>query len=130
MPAPTANLAFVHAITFIVPFTRDRVDAVSDAPCAAVAATERNARENAVELARVERFDLRRTAAPHADVVVANLMRPLLLRVAELMTTRPRAVIASGLLDEEADEVARALAPLVERRRLRSGGWTALLLAG
>jgi len=94
------------------------------------AATERNARENAVELARVERFDLRRTAAPDADVVVANLMRPLLLRVAELMTTRPRALIASGLLDEEADEVAGAFAPLVERRRLRSGGWTALLLAG
>ena len=101
-----------------------------DSDRAAVAATERNARENAVELARVERFDLRRTAAPDADVVVANLMRPLLLRVAELMTTRPRALIASGLLDEEADEVAGAFAPLVERRRLRSGGWTALLLAG
>jgi ribosomal protein L11 methyltransferase len=101
-----------------------------DSGRAAVAATERNARENAVELARVERFDLRRTAAPQADVVVANLMRPLVLRVAELMTARPGALIASGLIDEEADEVAAAFAPLAERRRLSSGGWTAIVLAG
>jgi hypothetical protein len=38
-------------------------------------------------------------------------------------------LIASGLLDEEADEVAAAFAPLGERRRLSLRGWTALLLA-
>jgi ribosomal protein L11 methylase PrmA len=37
-------------------------------------------------------------------------------------------VIASGLLDHEADEVAAAFAPLVERDRLTMKGWTALLL--
>jgi ribosomal protein L11 methylase PrmA len=62
------------------------------------------------------------------DVVVANLMRPLLLRVAELIEEPPRALIASGLLDHEADEVAAAFAPLAERRRLRDKGWSALLL--
>ena len=99
-----------------------------DADRAAVAAAERNARDNAVRLAGVERFDLRAQAPPAADVLAANLMRPLLLRVAELIEERPRALILSGLLDEEADEVAAAFAPLRERRRLSLKGWTALLL--
>jgi ribosomal protein L11 methylase PrmA len=60
--------------------------------------------------------------------VVANLMRPLLLRIAETIDFRPRDLIVSGLLDEEADEVAAAFAPLAERRRLSLKGWTALLL--
>jgi hypothetical protein len=62
--------------------------------------------------------------------VAANLMRPLLLQVAELMSERPRALILSGLLDHEADEVAAAFAPLTERNRLSLKGWSALLLAG
>jgi ribosomal protein L11 methyltransferase len=99
-----------------------------DADRAAVAATGVNARANAVALERVERLDLRAHAAPLADVVAANLMRPLLLRVAALIDDRPRALILSGLLDEEADEVGAAFAPLAERRRLSSNGWTALLL--
>jgi ribosomal protein L11 methyltransferase len=94
-----------------------------------VAATDMNARANAVLLDRVERLDLRTQPAPSADVVAANLMRPLLLRVAELMIEeRPRTLILSGLLDHEADEVAAAFAPLAERRRLSSKGWTAVLL--
>jgi ribosomal protein L11 methyltransferase len=99
-----------------------------DADRAAVAATERNARENAVRLRRIERFDLRAQPPPAADTLVANLMRPLLLRVAELIEERPHNLIVSGLLDEEADEVAAAFAPLEERRRLSLKGWTALLL--
>ena len=55
-------------------------------------------------------------------------MRPLLLRVAELMTEPPRTLIASGLLDHEADEVAAAFAPLEEVKRYSDKGWTALLL--
>ncbi|MEA2374368.1 MAG: ribosomal protein methyltransferase [Thermoleophilaceae bacterium] len=102
--------------------------AAFDSDRAAVAANERNARDNAVLLDRVERFDLRGNPAPAADVVVANLMRPLLLRVAELMSARPRALILSGLLDREADEAGAAFAPLAERRRLSSKGWSALLL--
>jgi ribosomal protein L11 methylase PrmA len=81
-----------------------------------------------VLLDRVERFDLRRERAPEAGVVVANLMRPLLLSVAEQVDAST--VIASGLLDHEADEVAAAFAPLTEARRLSDRGWTALLLRG
>jgi ribosomal protein L11 methyltransferase len=100
-----------------------------DSDRAAVAATRANARDNAVLLERVARFDLRRDSPPAADVVVANLMRPLLLRVAELLDEPPRALIASGLLDEEADEAVAAFGPaLAERRRLSDRGWTAVLL--
>jgi ribosomal protein L11 methylase PrmA len=99
-----------------------------DADRGAVAATRDNARSNGVALARIERVNLREEPPPAADVVAANLMRPLLLRVAELMTGRPRALILAGLLDHEADEVATAFAPLEERRRLTAQGWSALLL--
>jgi ribosomal protein L11 methyltransferase len=103
--------------------------AAVDAERQAVEATRTNARENAVFLDRVERADLRNAPAPKAGVVAANLMRPLLLRVAELWAGEPAAtLVVSGLLDHEADEVAAAFAPLVERRRLTSLGWSALLL--
>ncbi len=94
----------------------------------AVEATRLNARDNGVVLERVERFDLRGGPPPAADVAAANLMRPLLLRLAELMEPRPPVLIASGLLEEEADEVAAAFAPMTERRRLTLQGWSALLL--
>jgi ribosomal protein L11 methyltransferase len=104
--------------------------AAYDADRAAVAATDMNARANAVLLDRVERVDLRSGAVPEADVIAANLMRPLLLAVAERMPSRgPRVLILSGLLDDEADEVAGAFAPLSERRRLSMKGWTALLMS-
>jgi len=96
---------------------------------AALEATRANAAANGVSLERVERLDLRRERPPAAETVAANLMRPLLLRLAGLMEERPRALILSGLLDEEADEVAAAFAPLEERRRLSSQGWSALLLS-
>ncbi len=95
----------------------------------AVEATGLNARANGVVLDSVERFDLRSGVAPVADVVAANLMRPLLLALTEAMREGPSVIIASGLLDHEADEVAAAFAPLFERRRLSLKGWTALLLA-
>lgn len=94
----------------------------------AVEATERNARDNGVALGVVRRANLREEAPPPADVVAANLMRPLLLRVAQTIDHQPQALILSGLLDHEADEVAAAFAPLRERRRLSDRGWTALLL--
>jgi hypothetical protein len=55
-------------------------------------------------------------------------VRPLLLRVAELMDRPPGALIASGLLAGEEDDVAAAFAPLREARRLTEEGWSALLL--
>ena len=95
---------------------------------AALDATEANAAVNRVSLDRVERLNLREQAPPVARTVAANLMRPLLLDVARQMQERPAALILSGLLDEEADEVAAAFTPLRERRRLSELGWSALLL--
>lgn len=105
----------------------DPVEAL-DSDRLAIEATLLNARDNGVGLARVARANLRDEPAPAADVITANLMRPLLLRVAELMSRPPEALILSGLLDDEADEVAAAFAPLAEHDRRSSRGWTALLL--
>lgn len=106
--------------------------AAVDADLAALEATERNARANGVVLARVERVNLRDDEPPAADVVVANLMRSLLLRLApRILAAPPRAVIVSGLLDEEADEVVAAFGEvLAERRRISRRGWSTVLLAG
>jgi ribosomal protein L11 methyltransferase len=95
----------------------------------ALEATRANAAENAVTLERVEHLDLRTESPPAAETVAANLMRPLLLRLAGSMDEEPRALIVSGLLDDEADEVADAFAPLSEQRRLSSQGWAAMLLS-
>ena len=103
--------------------------AALDCDPASLEATERNARENGVELAQVQRIDLREEPAPQADVVVANLTGRLLLRVAELMADPPPAIVAAGLLETEADAVAAAFAPLRERRQVALEGWTGLLLA-
>ena len=97
---------------------------------AALAATRTNAAANAVTSVTVGHADLSREPGPLADTVVANLVRPLLLEVAERLRSVPPRLIVSGLLREEADEVAAVFA----RRRLRevdrreSGEWAALLL--
>jgi ribosomal protein L11 methyltransferase len=96
---------------------------------AALAATRANAAANGVSLDRLERMDLRAERLPAAETIAANLMRPLLLRLASRMEEPSGALILSGLLDEEAGEVAAAFAPLKERRRLSSQGWSALLLS-
>ena len=93
----------------------------------AVEATLANARENGVLLDRVVRIDLRSDEPPHARVVVANLMRPLLLKLAGRIEAD--VVVASGVLDHEAGEVAAAFA-MREERRVSDRGWTALLLGG
>jgi len=95
---------------------------------AAVEATEAGARANGVRLARVALADLRECSPPGAHVITANLMRPLLLRVAALMTEPPRWLILSGLLDHEAEEVVGAFAHHEERRRISDLGWTSVLL--
>jgi ribosomal protein L11 methyltransferase len=98
-----------------------------------VQATRDNAAANGVAVA-VERFDLIRDgAAPSAPTVVANLLRPLLLAVAErgFAGDPPRTLVASGLLAHEADEVAAAFAArhgLREAARRHGGEWAALLL--
>ena len=66
---------------------------------AAIEATRENARANAIRLERVERIDLREQPAPWAPTTTANLVRPLLLRLAELNQRRPERMIVSGLLE-------------------------------
>jgi ribosomal protein L11 methyltransferase len=94
----------------------------------AVAATAANAEANGAAL-RARRFDLRAEAVPEAPTVLANLLRPLLLAV-RFAPAPPRTLIAGGLLAEEGDEVAAALAArgLRERRRAQADGWVALEL--
>jgi ribosomal protein L11 methyltransferase len=97
-----------------------------DNELAALEATRANATANGVVLAGVERVNLREQPPPEAGTVAANLMRPLLLRLAGRIA--PKALILSGLLEEEVDEVVAAFAPLREQRRLAEGGWGAVLL--
>jgi ribosomal protein L11 methyltransferase len=100
---------------------------------AAVTATEANAVANGVAV-QVRRHDLAHDGpAPGAPLVLANLLRPLLLRVARdgFAGERPRHLVASGLLPVEGDEVAAAFAEhlgLRERARRATPGWCALLL--
>jgi ribosomal protein L11 methyltransferase len=98
-----------------------------DFDAAAVEATRVNARENAAAV-DVRRWDLRHEEPPSARTVAANLMRPLLLQLAPRLDP-PEALVLSGLLDGEADEVAAAFAPLHECRRFSDKGWVALLLS-
>jgi ribosomal protein L11 methyltransferase len=101
----------------------------------ALEATAENAAANGVELG-VRAYDLMRDGpAPAAPVVLANLLGPLLRRLAEVgfdpAGEPPRALIASGLLTGEAGDVAAAFARrgLHERTRRTDGEWAALLLA-
>jgi ribosomal protein L11 methyltransferase len=98
----------------------------------AVRATLLNAAANGVEI-DARRHDLLRDGpTPAAPVVVANLLRPLLLRVAAdgFAGPSPNALVAGGLLAHEGDEVAAAFARhgLREAERRHGGEWVALLL--
>jgi ribosomal protein L11 methyltransferase len=98
-----------------------------------VRAVEENAAVNGVEVTAV-RADLRSDtlASPPPTLVTANLLRPLLLVLAQTLPWTPQALIAGGLLLGEADEIAGSFAErhgMRERARLEEGGWAALLLA-
>lgn len=94
-----------------------------------VEAARENAEVNEVEV-EVARADLRRDAPPAAETMAANLLRPLLLELPARLPELPRALVTSGLLRLEADEVAAAFgaAGLTERARREAGDWAALLL--
>jgi ribosomal protein L11 methyltransferase len=99
---------------------------------ASVEATVDNARVNGVTIS-VARHDLRVDPVATGRTVAANLLRPLLLAWASRLAdapSLPEAVIASGLLVGEADEVAGAFAALglAQTARRESGEWAALLL--
>lgn len=102
----------------------------------AVAATTENAARNGVEVA-AWRLDVRAEAGglPElAPTVFANIMRPQLLDVAaQLPDGHPvENLVLSGLLEEEADEIAVAFVRhgLSEVARTSEGGWAALRLTG
>ncbi|MBA2349506.1 MAG: 50S ribosomal protein L11 methyltransferase [Solirubrobacterales bacterium] len=99
-----------------------------------VAATGENAAVNGVTVV-VERHDLIHDGpAPAAPTVLANLLGPLLLRVAAdgfAGGEVPRTLVASGLLAHEADEIAAAFrvrTGLEETERRLGGEWAALRL--
>jgi ribosomal protein L11 methyltransferase len=92
-----------------------------------VAATLENAAANGVTMG-AHLWDLRRDPVPTAPTVTANLLRPLLLLLAERMASVPDTLIASGLLEHEADEIAVAFAGMVEADRRVLDGWSAVLL--
>jgi len=94
-----------------------------------VEACSENARVNGVGL-EARRVDLRAEAGPWAPTVCANLLRPLLLAVAERLPRAPELLIVSGLLVDEADEVAAAFAAcgMTEADRRTSGEWAAVAL--
>jgi ribosomal protein L11 methyltransferase len=98
----------------------------------AVRATLANAAANGVEVEAGRHDLLRDGPAPGAPTVLANLLRPLLLRVAAdgFAGRAPDALIASGLLAHEGDEVAAAFAAhgMSEAARREGGEWIALLL--
>jgi len=100
-----------------------------DVEAASVQATRAAAAANAVAVEAL-RCDLRRAAGPWAPTVTANLVRQLLLKIAARMERPPARLIASGLLREEASEVAAAFAArgLRETARREGGEWAALLL--
>jgi len=104
-----------------------------------VHAARENALVNGVQI-EVRRFELRSQALPWMDgaaapegplVVLANLLRPLLLDLAATMPAAPAHMILSGLLCEEADEVAASFLQRLgmhERLRRSGGEWAAVWL--
>jgi ribosomal protein L11 methyltransferase len=101
-----------------------------------VQAARENALANGVEV-EVRRFDLRHEPLPLVDgaaasTVLANLLRPLLLDLAQSLRNAPTNLIAGGLLTTQADElvgVFKKCLNMHERQRRTSGEWAAVWLA-
>jgi ribosomal protein L11 methyltransferase len=105
-----------------------------------VHAARQNAAVNGVMI-DVRRVDLRtqplpwmsaHDTSPGPPSVTANLLRPLLLALANTIDVAPAHLIAGGLLTHEVDDVARAFRRrlgLRECERRASGEWAALWLA-
>jgi ribosomal protein L11 methyltransferase len=78
-------------------------------------------------------LDLLSDELPRAPLIVANLLAPLLHELAGRLAQTPALLIASGVLREQADDVAAAFARshgMRERCRRHDGEWAALLLEG
>jgi ribosomal protein L11 methyltransferase len=102
-----------------------RVDAVDLDP-QAVATTQANAAANAVQVQAMlpDAF-----GAADYDVVVSNILAQPLIVLAPLLAKCARRIALSGILEAQADEVARAYEPWFEMSvAAREDGWA--LLAG
>ena len=101
---------------------------------AAIEAALANAARNSIELGEVRRLDLRNDAvALGGATVAANLLAPLLLALAGRLGAphpAPERLLASGLLEAQADQVSDAFVSwgLRETGRRERAGWAALLL--
>lgn len=93
-----------------------------------VEATRTGAAANGVRV-EVSRCDVRQ-GGPFAPTVLANLIRPLLLQVAEVLDPVPERLVVSGLTLDEVDEVLAAFARhgLREASRREGDGWAAVEL--
>jgi ribosomal protein L11 methyltransferase len=98
-----------------------------DAEAAGVIAA--NARANGAEVAVRAPFDLLAEQPPWAPTVLANLTPPLHRDIAGRLERRPERIVASGLLERHADDVAALYAPLCEVDRATEGAWAAVSLA-
>jgi len=105
----------------------DPVTAVDNDPLA-VEASVANCDVNGVAVA-CSRLDLRSEPVPPSDVLVANILAPILVELAvRVERFGGREAILSGILDEQAEDVAAAwnrIGLAVADSRSRSG-WTAL----
>lgn len=121
--AGSGVLAVVAAKLGYDPVIAVDFDALSVQACA------ENARINGVRL-QARATDLRAGPGPWARVVCANLLRPLLLTVAERLVRAPGLLIVSGLLAEEGDEAAAAFEArgMVEVDRRFSAEWVGVAL--
>lgn len=103
-----------------------------DNELAALDAARENAAANGVEL-ELARVNVREGLPPLAETVVANLTAPLLGEVAGHMRGRedltPRALVCSGLLARERDEVVAAFCDLELVSTRESGDWAAVRMA-
>jgi ribosomal protein L11 methyltransferase len=102
-----------------------------------VTAAGENAAVNDSQI-QVRRFDLRRDPWPpesgtETQVILANLLMPLLADLGGVLQHPPRQLIASGLLLGEADQISDLFTQrlgMSEHKRLVSGEWAALWMSG
>lgn len=94
-----------------------------------VEATTRNAERNGAPVQAV-RADLLEVPPPPARALAANMPLEVHERVAAALAPDTAVVIASGLIEANADAAARLYgeAGLAERARLQASGWVALRL--
>jgi ribosomal protein L11 methyltransferase len=100
-----------------------QVDGVDVDP-QAVETTLANARANGVRMNAMLPDAL---AGGRYDLVLANILAQPLIVLAPLLAQRGRRIVLSGILDSQADEVARAYAPWFGMTASTENGWALLV---